>query len=147
MNHDPRLRRSTETYSYYAVLPVVLGLVEEDGKVLLGRRANRPYRDRWDLPGGRVRPGEPLEDAVKREVVEETKLDIFELRLEGAYHYPGNEGSPAIFLLYRLLSIQGKMETTGELPLLQWFNHNELQDLDLTPWSRHFLLERVFDTR
>jgi len=129
-------------HRYYCVLPVVLGLIERDGEVLLGRRAHRPYRGRWDLPGGRVEPGEFLEESVRREVAEETKLSVSELRLEGAYHYPGNEGSPAIFLLYKVLSVQGRIELTEELPLLRWFSRGELEALNLTPWSRHFLLER-----
>jgi 8-oxo-dGTP pyrophosphatase MutT (NUDIX family) len=130
-------------YRFYTVLPVVLALIEKDGRVLLGKRANRPYYNKWDLPGGRVNQREFLEDAIKREVKEETALTISKLRLDGAYHYPGNEGSPAIFLLYHIQSFQGEIELTEELPDLNWFNRKDITHLDLTPWSEHFLIGNV----
>src|SRR5688572_14874161 len=54
----------------------VSGLIVRDGKVLLVRRAKPPYTGRWSLPGGGVAPGETLEAAVRREVREETGLEI-----------------------------------------------------------------------
>jgi len=54
----------------------VSGLVVRDGRVLLVRRGKEPYRDHWSLPGGGVEPGETLQDAVRREVLEETGLEV-----------------------------------------------------------------------
>jgi len=130
-------------YRFYTVLPVVLALIEKDRRVLLGKRARRPYHYKWDLPGGRVNPREFLEDAIKREVREETDLKISNLSLDGVYHYPGNEGRPAIFLLYRVQSLHGQVKQTIELSELNWFSRKDLINLDLTPWSRHFLIENV----
>ncbi len=130
-------------YQFYTVLPVVLALIEKDRRVLLGKRAHRPYQNKWDLPGGRVNPHEFLEDAIKREVREETDLIISKLSLDGVYHYPGNEGSPAIFLLYRVQLFHGQVKLTKELPELNWFSRKDLINLELTPWSRHFLTENV----
>jgi len=126
-------------YRFYAVLPVVLALIEKDRRVLLGKRARRPYHYKWDLPGGRVNPREFLEDAIKREVREETDLKISNLSLDGVYHYPGNEGRPAIFLLYRVQLFHGQVALTKELPELDCFSRKDLVNLDLTPWSRYFL--------
>jgi len=126
-------------YQFYSVLPVVVALIEREGKVLLGKRANKPYQNKWDLPGGRVNPRELLEDAIKREVHEETNLTISNLKLDRAYHYPGNEGSPAIFLLYQVNSFRGQIELTKELPELDWFSRKEIANLKLTPWSKYFL--------
>ena len=55
-------------------------LIVNDGQVLILREANT-YEEgtnigRYGLPGGRVKPGEAWEDALKREVREETGLDI-----------------------------------------------------------------------
>lgn len=47
-----------------------------DGRLLLIRRAREPGRGRWSLPGGRVEFGESLEQAIRREVAEETGLAI-----------------------------------------------------------------------
>ena len=46
------------------------------GRVLLGRRANDPSAGRWDLPGGFMHEDEPPLDALRREVREETGLEI-----------------------------------------------------------------------
>jgi ADP-ribose pyrophosphatase YjhB (NUDIX family) len=51
-------------------------VVGSDGRLLLVRRANAPGRGLWSLPGGRVEPGETDEQAVAREVAEETGLRV-----------------------------------------------------------------------
>jgi 8-oxo-dGTP diphosphatase len=61
-------------------LPVVacVGAVVRDaaGRLLLIRRGQEPSRGLWSLPGGRIEPGETPEQAVVREVHEETGLSV-----------------------------------------------------------------------
>ena len=51
-------------------------VVVKDGKALIVKRAHEPRKGEWSLPGGRVELGEALVDAVRREIKEETGLDI-----------------------------------------------------------------------
>ena len=62
----------------YPDRPVVgVGAVVLDGdRVLLVKRAHEPLKGEWSLPGGAVDVGETLEQAIRREVREETCLDV-----------------------------------------------------------------------
>lgn len=61
----------------------VSAAIFRDGKVLLTRRARSPAKGFYSLPGGRVEFGESLHQALKREVSEETGLDIAIVGLAG----------------------------------------------------------------
>ncbi|WP_407184805.1 NUDIX hydrolase [Bradyrhizobium centrosematis] len=61
----------------------VSAAIFRDGKVLLTRRARSPAKGFYSLPGGRVEFGESLHQALKREVSEETGLDIAIVDLAG----------------------------------------------------------------
>jgi ADP-ribose pyrophosphatase YjhB (NUDIX family) len=76
MNDDPR---TYPTRPYLAVSAAIF----RDGKVLIVRRRRAPAKDLYTLPGGGVELGETLEQAVIREVREETSLDIEPVELVG----------------------------------------------------------------
>jgi ADP-ribose pyrophosphatase YjhB (NUDIX family) len=59
-------------------------LHDEAGRLLLIRRAQDPGRGLWSLPGGRVEPGESDEQAIVRELREETGLDVIAGALVGS---------------------------------------------------------------
>jgi 8-oxo-dGTP diphosphatase len=54
----------------------VSALIVRDGRVLMVRRGKEPFEGYWSLPGGRVEPGETPQEAVRREVREETGLEV-----------------------------------------------------------------------
>ena len=73
------------------VVPCVGALVHDaDGRLLLIQRGHDPHRGRWTLPGGRVEAGESLEQAVVREVREETGLDVRVGAVVGRVVIPGD---------------------------------------------------------
>jgi 8-oxo-dGTP diphosphatase len=49
---------------------------DDSGRLLLIQRGHDPHRGMWSLPGGRIEPGESAEQALVREVREETGLDV-----------------------------------------------------------------------
>jgi ADP-ribose pyrophosphatase YjhB (NUDIX family) len=61
----------------------------DNGKLLLIKRGHEPSLGLWSIPGGRVEPGESDADAVRREVAEETGLDVEVGPLAGEVVRPG----------------------------------------------------------
>jgi len=51
-------------------------VVVRDGKALIVKRAHEPRKGQWSLPGGHLHLGESLADAARREIKEETGLDV-----------------------------------------------------------------------
>ena len=69
--------------------PTVDIIIEINDGIILIERKNPPLG--WALPGGFVDYGECLEDAAVREALEETSLEVYDLRLLGCYSDPGRD--------------------------------------------------------
>ncbi|HEY6441819.1 MAG TPA: NUDIX hydrolase [Candidatus Acidoferrales bacterium] len=52
------------------------GVVISDGRVLLVRRGSPPLQGQWSIPGGILEVGETLIEGVRRELAEETRIDV-----------------------------------------------------------------------
>lgn len=74
------------------VRPTVSAAVIRDGCLLMVRQARGRHRNRWNLPGGKVDPGETLLDAVVRETAEETGYDLHVHCVAGLYGYVNRSG-------------------------------------------------------
>ncbi len=66
-------------------------IYDPQGRVLLIRRKNQPFKGAYALPGGFVDIGETVEAGCRREVREETGLDVEDLRLVGVYSDPARD--------------------------------------------------------
>ena len=78
----------------FAVTVDVVILTMSEGRlhVLLVRRGETPFEGMWAIPGGFKRPNETLDEAAKRELVEETGVDAASLLTQfGAYGDPGRD--------------------------------------------------------
>lgn len=78
----------------FAVTVDVVILTMSDARlhVLLVRRGEDPFKDMWAIPGGFKRPAETLDEAARRELVEETGVDVATLLSQfGAYGDPGRD--------------------------------------------------------
>jgi len=70
---------------YHNVAIAVAVILEYDHKILLTRRGEEPGKGKLDLPGGFVDPKESAEEAVKREIREELKIEIGTLEYLGSF--------------------------------------------------------------
>ncbi|MCL2009357.1 MAG: NUDIX domain-containing protein [Synergistaceae bacterium] len=73
-----------EDYAYTAL--IVFCFLLKDGKVLLIRRANEPYKGEITVPGGRKKRGESLKEACAREMLEETGYVLKNMEFAGVLH-------------------------------------------------------------
>lgn len=102
---------------------------DEDGRVLLARRAREPFKGRWDIPGGFLDEGEHPLDGVRRELLEETGLEVEPLDFVGVWmdRYGGDSTAEATLNLYwtaRVLS--GEASPADDVDDLRWFAPDEL---------------------
>lgn len=73
---------------YKNPIPTVDIIIQMNSRILLVKRKNEPFRGYMAIPGGFVNEGETVEDAAKREVKEETSLNIELIDILGVYSDP-----------------------------------------------------------
>lgn len=116
------------------------GLIFDGPRILLIERGQEPLKGYWTLPGGLVEPGERLEEALVREMKEETGLDveagpvlvIFERILRDAedkpeYHY--------VIIDYLCSVAGGVMQAADDVARAAWVAEDELENYRLAPGS------------
>lgn len=74
------------------VRSVAAVLFDSDGRLLVVQRGNEPSRGLWAVPGGKVEPGETDEQALRREMLEETGLHVTVGGLIGMVERAGSSG-------------------------------------------------------
>jgi colanic acid biosynthesis protein WcaH len=81
-------------------IPSVEAIIVKNGLLLLLRRKNNPAKGQWWFPGGRIRKGESFEEALCREVKEETGLDVTACKLVNVYSrlFPERHDITVVFL-------------------------------------------------
>ena len=118
-------------------------IIVHEGKILLEKRKSAPGKGKWSVPGGLVELGESIEQAVIREVKEETGLEVEEPRLidvvddvnldeKGAvkYHF--------VIVDYVINVIRGIPKAASDAEDLKWVPFSEVEEYDLTTSFRAF---------
>lgn len=67
-------------------------IFDSAGRLLVIQRGHEPSKGLWSVPGGKVKPGETDEEALRREIVEETALVVDVGKLAGRVERPGLPG-------------------------------------------------------
>ncbi len=118
------------------------------GPILLVERAGEPLKGYWSLPGGLVETGERLEEAVRREILEETGLriepvrrfDIFERIMRDSqgkaeYHY--------LLVDYVCKVVGGALRAGDDVSRAEWVRLKNLSSYLITEGTRE-VIERAY---
>ncbi|MBX6378543.1 MAG: NUDIX hydrolase [Clostridia bacterium] len=118
--------------------------VVENGRVLLVRRLAEPFRGWWGLPGGAVELGETVYEALKREVREETGLEVEPGRFLGyrdainrderqrvRFHY--------VIFFYEARPVGGRLAAASDAGEVAWVDGSALTTLPLVPGATSVL--------
>ncbi len=107
--------------------------IDGTGRLLLIQRRHAPAQGQWTLPGGRVEPGESAEQAVVREVREETGLEVRVARWIGRIERDAPNADCYVIDDY-LVEVVGAatVQASDDAADAGFFTADELQALDLT---------------
>lgn len=107
----------------------VAAVVTDGERILLVRRAAPPRSGYWALPAGYMDADELPEEAVAREVAEETGVSVRVEGLEGVAPLAGWAERRGILLLYRAEAIGGALAAADDVSDARWFERGEV------PWD------------
>jgi len=104
--------------------PAIIVLVSDGERALLGRQATWPAR-RYSTIAGFVEPGESLEDAVAREVLEETAVQVTGVRYDSSQPWPFPS---SLMIGFHATAEPGSLvQVSGELEAAAWFTREEIE--------------------
>lgn len=125
-------------------IPCVGAIIkDQSGRLLLIRRRNEPGAGLWSVPGGRIEPGETDEQAVVREVLEETSLDVTCGPLLGAVERPGLRGAVVDIRDYEAFVTGGELAAGDDATDARWVTPDQASAMEVAGQLTPRLLEAL----
>jgi mutator protein MutT len=126
---------SCKWINYLNPIPAVVALLRNDrGDVLLVKRAVDPALGKWALPAGYIEIDETVEQALKRELHEETGLKAHKLRLLGVYIQKSVYYESVLTIGYIVDSYSGELRAGDDADDVAFRNISDITDL---PFESH----------
>jgi ADP-ribose pyrophosphatase YjhB (NUDIX family) len=118
-------------------LAVSIAVFRDDGRVLLARRTRPPADGMWSLPGGRLEPGETLEQGALRELMEEVGVSAQVLGFNRHVEAIGRRGDGTLTHHFVVCSfvgrwLSGEPQIGPEASEVGWFAPDDLRGLPVT---------------
>ncbi|NLO82275.1 MAG: (deoxy)nucleoside triphosphate pyrophosphohydrolase [Clostridiales bacterium] len=120
------------------MITVIAAIIVQDGKVLIGRRAEgQALAGKWEFPGGKLEKGETPQECLRREIKEELNLDIEvgEFFGDNVYHY---DTGPIRLVAYEASLLGGQFMMKAH-SCVEWAKLCELEDYDFAPADSPFV--------
>jgi 8-oxo-dGTP diphosphatase len=107
--------------NYSNPTPTVDVILQRDSKVLMVRRKKDPFKDHLALPGGFVNEGETVEEAMKRETMEETSFEVEPVDILGVYSDPKRDPRKHIVTVVFIgIIIGGNSRAADDAASIEW---------------------------
>ena len=112
-------------------ISVVAAIIMDRGRILAVQRAKGQFKDGWEFPGGKIEDGEDMEDALRREIMEELEVQVKIERNFGhvEYDYENFHLSMDCFIC----TVIGGSLTLREHRAYRWLRQDELDSVDWLP--------------
>ncbi len=110
---------------------VIVKDLNSSAKILLIKRKNEPYKNKWALPGGFLEATENLEDGAKRELLEETGVvveDLLQLKAYGDLNRDPRGRTVSIAFI-GIVNKEVRIKAGDDAKEAVWFNLDELPEL------------------
>lgn len=125
------------------------GLVFQEDRVLLVKRGREPGLGQWSIPGGMVEVGETVQEAVQREIKEETGLQVEVLQLVEVFEriFPNDQGRIKyhyVVLDFLCQIIGGELKASSDAAEAVFSPLDSLKDLKLIPETEQ-VIGKAFD--
>jgi len=117
-------------------------LIEQEGRVLLVRRVNEPFRGLWTLPAGFIDAREDPAEAAARECLEETGLTVRVTRVLDVVAGREHERGADFIIVYLGEVISGDLSPADDADAAEWFSRNELPPLAFKATQKVLAVER-----
>ncbi len=117
-------------------------------EVLLVERGKAPARGLWGLPGGAVEVGETIEEAVAREVLEETSVVVKPLELLTLFNSINRDDEDKVrthFILFEYLCeyISGEVKAGDDAPDARWVSIDDLDSVNIMKFTKDFIVKTL----
>ncbi len=123
-------------------------IVIKNNKILLVKRKNPPAKGLWAIPGGRLEFGESLKEACRREVLEETGIQIKVGELFYSFEVIERNSNNEIVFHYVILDfsaeyISGNAMAGDDALDVGWFSPVQLNKIKINPYTKRLLKEKL----
>jgi 8-oxo-dGTP diphosphatase len=119
---------------------------ENKPKILLVKRKKDPFKDQWALPGGFLEDDEPLEVGAKRELQEETGLEVQKLQQLHTFGTPGRDprGRTISITYWGEVLREEEVKGNDDAAEASWFELNDLPELSFDHSEIIQLAQKVY---
>jgi 8-oxo-dGTP diphosphatase len=121
------------------MIQVAVGVIQRDGKVLIcQRKQGGRYAFKWEFPGGKLEPGETVEQCLRRELFEELSVRIGSVDLIETRSSYYEDGGLFEVAYCRVRDVEGEIRN-NVFEDVRWVSLEELRSLDILEGNKPFI--------